>query len=97
MPPTDSDPYLNLRPDGDEDLLPRFAVIEETSEELPAPDKSRLFYHVNRITNVHRLCISPFMASDILAVAYGEGHSEVFHYYEIISRSWYVCGLTKLF
>lgn len=51
----DSDPYLTPRPTGDEDLPPRFAVVIETLEGLLAPDKSRLLYYVNRITNVHRL------------------------------------------
>lgn len=86
-PPADSDPYLTPRPDGDEDLSPGLAVDRETPEGYPAPDKSRLLYHVNRITNVHRLCIPPSMAPDILAVTHGKGHPEFSRCYEIISRS----------
>ena len=95
-PPTDSDPYLTPRPHGDEDLSPDLPVDGETPEGLPAPDKSRLLYHVNRITNVHRLCIPPSVAPDILAVAHEEAHPGFSRCYEIISRSWYVRGLTKL-
>ena len=96
MPPADSDPYLTPRPAGDEDFSPRFADVEETPEGLPAPDKSRLLYHVNRITNVNRLYIPPSVAPDILAVVHGEGHLGFSCCYEIISRSWYIRGLTKL-
>ena len=68
----------------------------ETLEVLPSPDKSRLLYHVNRVTNVHRLCIPPSVAPDILVIAYGKGHLGFSRCYKIISRSWYVRGLTKL-
>ena len=54
-PPADSDPYLTSRPAGDEDLPPSFADVDQTPEGLPALDKSKLLYHVNRITNVYRL------------------------------------------
>lgn len=97
IPPANSDPYLTPRPDGNKDRSPGSAVDRETPEVLPSPDKSRLLYHVNRVTNVHRLCIPPSVASDILAIAYGEGHPGFSRSYKIISRSWYVRGLTKLF
>ena len=92
----DSEPYLAPCLVGDEDLSPSFADVEETLEGLPAPDKSRLFYHINRITNVYRLCIPPSVAPDILAIAHGEGHLRFFRCYEIISRSWYIHSLPKL-
>ena len=95
-PSADSDPYLIPRPAGDEDLPPSFTDIQQTLEGLLAPDKSKRLYHVNKITNVHRLCISPSVAPDILAVAHGKGHPGFSSCYEIISRSWYVRGLTKL-
>lgn len=95
-PPTDSDFYLAPRPDSDENLLLSFIDVEEISGGLSAPDKSKLFYHINRLTNVHHLCILPFVASDILAVAYGESHPGFSHCYEIIKRSWYIHRLTKL-
>ncbi len=95
-PPADSDPYLTPRLAGDEDLPPTSTAVVETPERLPASDKSRLLYHINRITNVHHLCILPSVAPDILAVAHGEGHLGFSRCYEIISRSWYVRSLTKL-
>ena len=63
---------------------------------MPRPDKAKLFYHVNRLTNVHRLCIPPSVAVDILGIAYGEGHPGFSRCYETISRSWFIRGLTKL-
>lgn len=95
-PPADSDPYLTPRPGGNEDRSLGSTVDRETPEGLPSPDKTRLLYHVNRVTNVHRLCIPPSMARDILAVAHGKGHPGFSSCYEIISRSWYIRGLTKL-
>lgn len=58
-PPADSDFYLTLRPDGNEDRSPDLPVDGETPEGLPVPVKSRLLYYVNKITNVYRLCIPP--------------------------------------
>lgn len=95
--PTDSDHYLTPCFDGNEDLSLRFAVDRETPKGLPAPDKSKLLYHVNKTTNVHRLCIPPSVVPDILVFVYGEGHPEFSRCYEIISRFWYIRGLTKLF
>ncbi len=92
---TDSDPYLGPRPDG-EDPLPVFIPIGEVPEGLPAPDKSQLLFHINRLTNVHRLCIPPSVALDILAIAHGKDHPGFSRCYEIITRSWFIRGLTKL-
>lgn len=97
MPPVDTDLYLTLRLASDEDLPARLAVVGEISESLPAPDKSKLLYHVNKITNVHRLCILPSMAPDILAIAHGKSYPGFSRCYKIISRFWYIRGLTKLF
>ncbi len=54
-PPTDTDFYLTPRPDGDENLLLSPMPTEQIPEGLPVPDKSKLLYHINRLTNVHRL------------------------------------------
>ncbi len=94
-PTTDSDPYLGPWPDG-KDPLPTSIPSGVISEELPVPDKSQLLYHINRLTNVHRLYISPSVASDILAIAHGEGHPGFSRCYKIITRSWFIHGLTKL-
>ena len=70
--------------------------IRVIPEELPTPDKSQLLFHVNRLSNVHRLCIPPSVAPDILAIAHGKGHPGFSRCYEIITRSWFIRGLTKL-
>ena len=95
-PPTDSNPYLTPRPNGNEEPLPSSMPFGEIPEGLPAPDKSKLFYHIDRLTNVHRLCVPLSVAPDILAVAHGESHPGFSCYYEIITRSWFIRGLTKL-
>lgn len=95
-PPTDSDPYLAPRPNDDEDLFSSSIDVEEIPERFPAPDKSRLLYHINKLTNVHRLCIPPSVAPGILAVTHGEGHQGFSRCYKIIIRFWYIRSLTKL-
>ena len=95
--PTDTDSYLAPRRDGNENLPLSLIPTEQIPERLPVPDKSKLFYHINRLTNVHRLCILPSVALDILAIAHGERHPGFSHCYKIITRSWFIRGLTKLF
>ncbi len=95
-PPTYSDPYLSLRPDGAEEPHPDYVPVTGISEGLPRPDKTKLLYLVNRLTNVLDLCIPPSVAPDILAIAYGKGHLGFSRCYEIIIRSWFIRGLTKL-
>lgn len=95
MPITDSDPYIGSQPDG-KDPLPTSIPIGVVPKELSVPDKSQLLFHINRLTNVHHLCISSSVAPDILAIAHGEGYPGFSHCYEIITRSWFIRGFTKL-
>lgn len=97
-PATDADPYLAPRPESGEptNLAEDFAALKDPIVDSPAPDKSKLLYHVNKLTGVHRLCVPPSVAPDILAIAHGEGHPGFARCYKIISRSWFVKGLTKL-
>ncbi len=95
-PSTDSDPYMDPRPEGEEYHQPDTLPAPEGPKGLPRPDKPKLLYHVNRLTNVHRLCIPPSVAPDILGIAHGEGHPGFSCCFEIVSRSWFICGLTKL-
>lgn len=55
-----------------------------------------LLYHVDRITGVCRLCIPPAVANDLIAIAHGEGHPGFARCHEIISRSWFIKGLTRI-
>lgn len=95
--PTDSNTYLILRSDSDEEPLPNFVSIEEISKELPAPNKSKLFYYINRPTNVDCLCIPPSMTPNGLVVAYGKGYLGFSCYYKIITCFWFIHGFMKLF
>lgn len=104
-PPTDADLYLTPRPEGEAEVLPSPQVSRSLSVEppqsdntngLPPPDKTKLLYHVNRLTGVHRLYIPPSVAPDILAIAHEEGHPGFSRCYQIIVRSWFIRGLTKL-
>ncbi len=96
-PSTDSDPYMAPRPEGKEYLEPVALPALECPEGLPRPDKTKLLYLVNKLTNVRRLCIPPSVAPDILGIAHGEGHPGFSRCFEIVSRSWFIRGLTKLF
>ena len=93
FPPTNADSYLALQPEGSElvDVIKSFAILEKYPEfETPAADKTKLFYCVNKLTGVYRLCISPSVAPDLLAIAHGEGHLGFVQCYEIINCSWFV-------
>lgn len=75
-----------------------FTALKKYSElKAPAADKTKLLYHVNKLTGVHHLCIPPFLAPDVLAIAHKEGYPGFAWCYEIISQSWFVQELTKLF
>ena len=63
---------------------------------LPAPEKSKLLYHVNKLTGVYWLCILPSVAPDILVIAHREGHLGFSHCYKIIAHSWLIRSLIKL-
>ena len=95
-PSTDSDPYMASQPEGEEYLQPNTLPALEGPECLPRPDKAKLLYHVNRLTNVHRLCIPRSVAPNILGIAQGEGHPGFSRCFEIVSCSWFIRGLTKL-
>lgn len=55
------------------------------------------FFYINRLTNIHCLCISLSVARDILAIAYSEGYQRFSHCYKIITCFWFIYSLTKLF
>lgn len=93
---TDSNLYLILHPDSNKELLPNSIPIWEISKWLPAPDKSKFFYHINRLTNIPWLYIPPSMAPDILTVTHEEGHLGFSCWDEIIICSWFICSLIKL-
>ena len=84
------------QPKGEECLQPNTLPAFEGPKDLPRPNKTKLLYHVNRLTNVYCLCIPPSVALDILGIAHGEGHPGFFCCYEIVSHSWYIRSLTKL-
>lgn len=84
-PPTNSDFYLSSQPDREEEPCPGYIPAPKNSKGLPRPDKAQLFYHVNRLTNVYCLCISPSVAPDILAISHGKGYLGFSRYYEIIT------------
>lgn len=69
----------------------------EIPKGLTASDKSKVFYHINKLTNAHHLCILPFVAPDIPAIAHGKGYLGFSCCYEIITLFWFICGLIKLF
>ena len=74
-----------------------FIPIGVVPKRLSAPDKSQLFFHINRLTNIHRLCISSSVTPDILAIAHGKDHLGFSCCYKIISHSWFIHSFIKLF
>lgn len=101
-PPSSTDQYIVPRPkpqDHASDLS-----ISEHSSDLPVSEPvwprytkgAQLIYHLDRVIGMRQLCISPAVALDLLAIAYSEGHPGFARCREIISRSWYISGLTKI-
>lgn len=95
---SDSDPYFQPRP-----KPPSNAILEPNSVSslkkqwsFAKPGTSGLIFHFDRLTGVCRLCISPFIAPELLAIAHGKGHPGFSRYHKIISRSWFIRDLTKL-
>lgn len=74
-PPIHADSYMNPRPEGNESPVTDTLFIQYKLiiNELLAFDKSKFLYHVNKVTNIHRLCISPLVVLDILTIAHREG------------------------
>lgn len=74
---TDADPYLAPRSECNElvDLIKDFTALKKHLElKALAVDKTKLFYYINKLTNMHCLCIPPFVVSNIFAIAYKKGH-----------------------
>lgn len=89
LPPTDADPYFLLRPTA--------AVDDPLNENTTPPAlRHKLIYHIDLVSGVYRLCVPTSVASEVIAIAHGEGHPGFARYYEIVSRSWYIRDLTKL-
>ena len=95
--PTNSDPYLSPQPNGNKEPLPGFISVGVIPKKLPMLDKTRLFYHINRLTNIHHLCISLSVTPNILVIVHSKGHPGFSCCFEIITRFWFIHGLTKLF
>lgn len=90
FPATDVDLYLAPRSEGNEpvDVAKDFATLEKHPElKVLAADMTMLFYYINKLTDVHHLCIPPFVTSDIFAKTHGEDHSGFAQCYKIISCS----------
>ena len=57
---------------------------------------AQLIYHLDCVTGIRRLCILLAVAPDLLAIVHDKGHSGFACCHKIISRSWYIRGLTKI-
>lgn len=88
-----SSDILSLEDPPAKDITP---LEEPLAKELPISDKTKIFYYIKRLTGIHRLYISPFVALDIIAIAHREGHLGFTRCYEIVTRSWFIHSLTKL-
>ena len=90
--PSDSDPYFQLKPEppSNTTLEPNSVFLLEEQLPFVEPGTSGLIFHLDCLTGIRRLCIPPSMASELLAIAYGEGHPGFLRCHEIISRSWFI-------
>lgn len=106
--PTDSGSYftpwsklsysisLEVSAPSDCDLPP--LKYPEVGVETAAPaDKKKLFYHVDKVTGVHCLCIPPSVTTEIITLAHGAGHPGFSQCFEIITCFWFIQGLIRMF
>ena len=93
-----SDPYFQPRLEPPDDTVLGSNLISLSEEQLGIfePSTNKLIFHLDCSTGVRCLCISLSVAPELLAITHGEGHLGFSHCHEIISRSWFIRGLTKL-
>lgn len=89
VPPIDADPYIEPRLEGGDLSVINGLCIQHgpAIDGLLVSNKSKLLYHVKKLTGVYRLCIPPSVASDILAIAHEEVHPGFSYCYGIIACS----------
>ena len=74
---------------------------ESSSSPLPNTSKNSsssedLIYHIDRVTENQRLCISSALVKEILHLTHENDHPRFQRCYEIVSASWYIRGLFNL-
>ena len=57
---------------------------------------AQLIYYFYCVTSICWLFILWTVTPDLLVIAHGKGHSRFAYCHKIISRSWYIWGLTKI-
>ena len=89
---SDSDPYFQPRPEPlDNTALESDSIsLSEEQSDIFEPNTNKLIFHLDRSTDVHRLCIPLSVAPELLSIAHGEGHPGFLRCHEIISRSWFL-------
>lgn len=90
------DPYFQPRPEDSKRVLHDLDInnlfFSTTENQLVASgaSKSQLIYHLNCLTGVCRLCISPTVVPELLFIAHGKCYPGFSGCHEIIFRSWYI-------
>lgn len=79
--------YLTPLLDGNELLLFNALTIQEQPaiNRLVIFDKYKLFYHINRLTDIHHLCIPLFVTPIIVIIAHKKSHLSFACYYMILT------------
>lgn len=76
--------------------MPYLLVIPKVNLPFPLPDKLRLLYYDNKMTDLKHLCIALSVVLNILAIAYRNRYPNLFCYYKIITHFWFIQSLTKM-
>ena len=89
---SDSDPYFQPRPEPPDNMALESDSIFLSEEQSGVfePNINKLIFHLDRSTDVRRLCIPPSVTPKLLANAHSEGYPGFTHCHEIISRSWFI-------
>ena len=95
---SDSNPFFQPRLDPPDNtaLESDSMSLSKEQSDVFEPNTNKLIFHLDRSTGVRHLCIPPSVAPKLLSIAHGEGYPGFSRCHEIISRSWFIRGLTKL-
>lgn len=76
-------------------LLDEYGSHDQSSDNCYIEDG--FLYYIDRITRVYQLCILSAVAEDVIVIAYGEKHPGFARYRKIVSHSWFIKELTRIF
>lgn len=76
-------------------LLDKNDRLKENAAVMSFVKEQGLIYYIDALTSIKRLCIPKDCVREILDIAHGSGHAGYARTHDLITKSWYIHGLTK--